>query len=99
MRQCCSALHWRRQAANDRHAAHVTALPCFAGPRDFYLRAFDSATGKEIWKARLPVGSQSGPMSYVSPKSGRQYIVVNAGGARQSPKRGDDVITCALPNR
>jgi quinate dehydrogenase (quinone) len=69
----------------------------FAGTQDYYLRAFDTATGREAWKARLPIGSQGGPMSYVSPKTGRQYIVVTAGGARQSKDRGDDVIAFSLP--
>lgn len=69
----------------------------FAGTQDYYLRAFDSATGEELWRGRLPVGSQAGPMTYVSPKSGRQYVVVNAGGARVSPDRGDYVIAYALP--
>lgn len=70
----------------------------FAGTQDFYLRAFDTASGKEIWKERLPVGSQSGPMTYVSPKNGKQYIIISAGGARQSPQRGDYVIAYALPD-
>ncbi|WP_321798149.1 glucose/quinate/shikimate family membrane-bound PQQ-dependent dehydrogenase [Caballeronia sp. J97] len=71
-------------------------LVFIAGTQDYYLRAFDSATGKEAWKARLPVGSQGGPMSYVSPKTGRQYVLISAGGARQSPDRGDYVIAYAL---
>lgn len=71
-------------------------LVFIAGTQDYYLRAFDSSTGKEMWKARLPVGSQGGPMSYVSPKTGRQYILISAGGARQSPDRGDYVIAYAL---
>jgi len=75
-----------------------SGLLFFAGTQDFYLRAFDTATGKEIWKDRLPVGSQSGPMTYVSPKTGKQYIVINAGGARQSPDRGDYIIAYALPD-
>lgn len=76
-----------------------SGLLFFAGTQDFYLRAFDTATGSEIWKARLPVGSQSGPMTYVSPKTGKQYIVINAGGARQSPDRGDYIIAYALPDK
>ncbi|XWJ89936.1 glucose/quinate/shikimate family membrane-bound PQQ-dependent dehydrogenase [Phytobacter ursingii] len=76
-----------------------SGLLFFAGTQDFYLRAFDTATGKEIWKDRLPVGSQSGPMTYVSPKTGKQYIVINAGGARQSPDRGDYIIAYALPEK
>ncbi|KPB14451.1 Quinate/shikimate dehydrogenase [Pyrroloquinoline-quinone] [Pseudomonas savastanoi] len=74
-----------------------SGLLFFAGTQDFYLRAFDSGNGNEIWKARLPVGSQSGPMTYVSPKTGKQYILLTAGGARQSPDRGDYVIAYALP--
>lgn len=74
-----------------------SGLVFFAGTQDFYLRAFDSANGKEIWRSRLPVGSQGGPMSYVSPRTGRQYVVITAGGARQSPRRGDYVIAYALP--
>lgn len=73
-------------------------LVFIAGTQDYYLRAFDSATGKEIWKARLPVGSQGGPVSYISPKNGKQYILISAGGARQSPDRGDYVIAYALPD-
>jgi quinate dehydrogenase (quinone) len=70
-------------------------LVFFAATQDYYLRAFDSSTGKEVWKARLPVGSQGTPMSYEL--NGRQYIVISAGGARQSPDRGDYVIAYALP--
>lgn len=33
-------------------------LVFIAGTQDYYLRAFDSSTGEEVWKARLPVGSQ-----------------------------------------
>ena len=72
-------------------------LVFIAGTQDFYLRAFDSATGKELWKGRLPVGSQGGPMTYVSAKTGKQYVVITAGGARQSPDRGDYVIAYTLP--
>jgi len=72
-------------------------LVFIAGTQDFYLRAFSAATGEELWKARLPVGSQGGPISYKSARSGKQYVVVTAGGARQSDDRGDYVIAYALP--
>ncbi|MCD9029129.1 membrane-bound PQQ-dependent dehydrogenase, glucose/quinate/shikimate family [Luteimonas sp. BDR2-5] len=77
----------------------VTAggLAFYAGTQDYYLRALDIASGDELWKGRLPVGAQATPMSYVSPKTGRQYVVIAAGGARQSPDRGDYVIAYALP--
>ena len=73
-------------------------LVFFAGSQDYYLRAWDAATGREVWKGRLPVGSQGGPMTYQSPKTGKQYVVISAGGARQSPDRGDYVIAYALPD-
>ncbi|WNW13277.1 glucose/quinate/shikimate family membrane-bound PQQ-dependent dehydrogenase [Pseudomonas sp. DTU_2021_1001937_2_SI_NGA_ILE_001] len=72
-------------------------LVFIAGTQDFYLRAFNSANGEEVWKTRLPVGSQGGPMTYVSPKTGKQYVVITAGGARQATQRGDYVIAYALP--
>jgi quinate dehydrogenase (quinone) len=68
-----------------------------AGTQDFYLRALDTATGKELWKGRLPVGSQGGPITYKSRKSGKQFVLVSAGGARLSQQRGDYVIAYSLP--
>jgi quinate dehydrogenase (quinone) len=77
--------------------ATASGLVFFAGTYDYYLRAIDAATGKELWKGRLPVGAQATPMTYVSPKTGRQYVVIAAGGARQSPDRGDYIVAFSLP--
>jgi quinate dehydrogenase (quinone) len=74
-----------------------SGLAFHAGTQDFYLRAYDQANGRELWKGALPVGSQATPMTYVSPKTGRQYVVISAGGSRQSTKRGDYLIAFALP--
>ena len=71
-------------------------LVFFAATQDYYLRAFNSSNGQELWKSRLPVGSQGTPMSYISPKTGKQYVVISAGAARQSPDHGDYVIAYAL---
>lgn len=79
--------------------ATAGGLVFYAGTQDYYLRAFDSASGHELWKARLPVGAQSTPMGYLSPASGRQFVVVSAGGARMTPDKGDYVIAYALPRR
>jgi quinate dehydrogenase (quinone) len=77
--------------------ATQAGLLFFAGSQDYYLRALDGATGLELWKARLPVGSQAGPITYVSPRTGKQYILVTAGGARQSRDRADYVLAFRLP--
>jgi quinate dehydrogenase (quinone) len=76
--------------------ATASGITFYAGTDDGYLRAWDTTTGRELWKDRLPVGSQATPMSYVSPATHRQYVVVVAGGAANSPNKGDYVIAYAL---
>jgi quinate dehydrogenase (quinone) len=71
-------------------------LVFFAATQDCYLRTLDSATGDEVWKARLPVGSQGTPISYVA-RDGKQYVLISAGGGRNTAERGDYVIAYALP--
>lgn len=69
-----------------------------AATLDNYLRAFDMATGKELWRARLPAGGQAAPISYVSERTGRQYVVVAAGGHQMlGTTLGDYMIAYALP--
>jgi quinoprotein glucose dehydrogenase len=63
---------------------------------DNYLRAFDSETGKEIWKYQLPAGGQATPMTYSI--GGKQYLVIAAGGhGKLGTKQGDYVIAFTLP--
>jgi quinoprotein glucose dehydrogenase len=65
---------------------------------DYYIRGYDVSNGKVIWKARLPAGGQATPMSYVSNKSGRQFVVVMAGGhGSLGTKMGDTLVAYALP--
>lgn len=74
-------------------------LTFFHGSLDYYVRAFDNNTGKELWRGRLPVGGQGAPMTYMG-KDGKQYMVVVAGGATRTgtnDNRGDYVIAYALP--
>jgi quinoprotein glucose dehydrogenase len=67
-----------------------------AGTREPLLRAFDAATGEELWKGQLPVPAQATPMSYQA--NGKQYVVVSAGGhgAFRTPQ-GDSVVAFRLP--
>ena len=63
---------------------------------DGFLRAFDSETGKEIWKYELPAGGQATPMTYSL--GGKQYVVIAAGGhGKLGTKQGDYVIAFSLP--
>jgi len=67
-----------------------------AATMDNYLRAFDSETGREIWKYQLPAGGQATPMTYTL--GGKQYLVITAGGhGKLGTKQGDYVIAFSLP--
>ena len=63
---------------------------------DRYFRAFDSGTGRELWKARLPAAGKATPMTYLA-SDGRQYLVIAAGGDGKAFGRSDELIAFALP--
>jgi quinoprotein glucose dehydrogenase len=68
-----------------------------AAAMDNYLRAFDIETGEELWKGRLPAGGQATPMTYRMSPSGRQFVVIAAGGhGKLETTRGDYVVAFAL---
>lgn len=73
-------------------------LTWIGATQDRYLRAFQTSTGKLVWQDRLPAGGQATPTTYISPKSGRQMIVIPAGGLPLlQSKTGDYVVAYALP--
>lgn len=47
-----------------------------AGVVDSTFRAVDVFTGEEVWTDSLPGSSTATPMSYVSPATGKQYVIV-----------------------
>ena len=65
---------------------------------DRNFRAFDIKNGEELWRYKLPAGSQTTPITYSV--DGRQYIVLTSGGHGQvDNKRGDYVLAFALPDK
>jgi quinoprotein glucose dehydrogenase len=75
-------------------------LTFIGATQDAYLRAIDTTTGRELWRARLPAGGQATPMTYWSAASGRQFVVIAAGGhGGIMSKTGDYVVAYALPRR
>ena len=75
-------------------------LTFVSGTIDNFLRAFDTETGAELWRGRLPAGGQAGPMTFVSPTTGKQYVVIPAGGhVSMQTDLGDAVVAFALPER
>ncbi|MDB5562765.1 MAG: glucose dehydrogenase [Hyphomicrobiales bacterium] len=66
---------------------------------DYYARAYDLVSGKQLWESRLPAGGQATPVTYLS-KSGRQFLVVVAGGhGSTGTKAGDTIIGYTLPKQ
>ncbi|MBU6377369.1 MAG: pyrroloquinoline quinone-dependent dehydrogenase [Gammaproteobacteria bacterium] len=64
---------------------------------DSKLRALDTASGKELWAADLPVPGMAVPMTYAV--NGKQYVVIAAGGnAQVGTPIGDYLIAYALPD-
>lgn len=43
---------------------------------DETVRTFDLRTGKVLWKEDLPGNGQSTPMTYMSQKNGKKYLIV-----------------------
>jgi quinate dehydrogenase (quinone) len=46
------------------------------GVMDSTMRAIDVFTGEEVWSDSLPGSSQGTPMSYISPETGLQYVLI-----------------------
>jgi quinoprotein glucose dehydrogenase len=62
---------------------------------DETFRAFDKATGKVLWKAKLPFSGNATPSTYMV--DGRQYVVISAGGGKSGRPSGGSLVAFALP--
>jgi hypothetical protein len=89
-------------------------LVFIAATNDSRFRAFDKDTGEEIWTARLPASGHATPMTYQGRTTGRQFVVIAAGGGNKYnttyaaklvafalPRSGDtvEVTTVVAPRR
>src|SRR5581483_9603276 len=78
--------------------ATAGGLIFIAGTFDPYLRAFDVETGNELWKGQLPNSGHATPMTFLS-QSGKQYVVIAAGGHDKisEEKPSDELVAFTLP--
>jgi quinoprotein glucose dehydrogenase len=63
---------------------------------DRTLRAFNAATGAELWHDILPANADATPMTYRG-ADGRQYVAVAAGGHAGLGSTSDALVAYALP--
>jgi quinoprotein glucose dehydrogenase len=78
----------------------ASGLIFIAAVMDDYLRAFDIENGNMLWEARLPAGGQATPMTFFLDDTGKQYVVIAAGGhGRMGTTIGDYLVAYALPDQ
>lgn len=78
----------------------VTAggLVFVGGTTDSKFRAFDKQTGEVLWETKLEAPAFATPMTYFGPRSGKQFVVVAAGGGNKYTKKfGDALVVFSLP--
>jgi quinoprotein glucose dehydrogenase len=89
-----------KTGASNLGGSIVTAggLVFIGATNDNRFRAFDKDTGEEIWTYRLPASAHATPMTYTGPKSGRQFIIIAAGGGNKYNNNAmSRLIAFALP--
>jgi glucose dehydrogenase len=74
----------------------ASGLVFIGATTDRYFRAFDTGSGRELWKFGLPAGGKATPMTYLG-GDGRQYVVIAAGGDGKAWGWSDEIIAFALP--
>lgn len=86
-------IEWRVPLGElDRKGGTISGLPNLGGPAtndtgvvfigatlDPHIRAFDTSTGKMLWKGDLPTAARATPLVFTS-ASGRQMVAIAAGG-------------------
>jgi quinoprotein glucose dehydrogenase len=78
----------------------VTAggLVFIGATNDSRFRAFDKDSGKELWVTRLPASAHATPMTYLGKRTGKQFVVVAAGGGNKYNKDySDALVAYSLP--
>ena len=65
---------------------------------DSRFRAFDKDTGKDLWTVRVPASAHATPMTFLSKKNKKQYVVIAAGGGNKyNDKYSDSLVAFCLP--
>jgi quinoprotein glucose dehydrogenase len=76
----------------------ATGVTFVGATDDRKFRAFETATGKNLWTVELNASAESTPISYQG-SDGRQFVAITAtgGGLIGAKLEGDEVVAFALP--
>lgn len=78
----------------------VTAggLVFIGATNDKRFRAFDKDTGQELWSYALPASAHATPMTFLGRRSGKQFLVIAAGGGNKYNRDySDALVAFSLP--
>lgn len=76
----------------------ASGLTFIGASLDRQFRAIDTLTGRELWAAPLEAPAFATPVTYVSPRSGRQFVAVAVGGfSKYGPNAGLYLAAFAIP--
>ena len=66
---------------------------------DSRFRGFDAKTGEQLWATDLEASAHATPITYMVKKSGKQFVVIAAGGGGYfRGKVSDALVAFALPD-
>ena len=80
----------------------VTAggLVFIGATRDSRFRAFDARTGEQLWATELEASAHATPVTYLGKKTGKQFVVIAAGGGGYFRGQVSDALAAfALPDK
>jgi len=73
-------------------------LAFIGATNDRKFRAFDKDTGAELWVTELPASGMATPMTFLGKKTGKQFVVIAAGGGNKYDKKfTGKLVAFALP--
>jgi quinoprotein glucose dehydrogenase len=79
--------------------ATAGGLVFIGSTNDKRFRAFDARTGAELWVAKLEASAHATPITYRGERTGRQFVVIAAGGGGAFDRGQADVVAAfALPD-
>ena len=103
---------WKTPLGGEQGGKEKTGLPNLGGSivtngvvfigatADARFRAFDAKTGEELWTAELEANANATPATYLGKKTGKQFVVIAAGGGGYfRGKTSDTLAAFALADR
>ena len=80
--------------------ATAGGLVFIGATRDSRFRAFDARTGEQLWATELEASAHATPVTYLGKKTGKQFVVIAAGGGGYfRGKVSDTLAAFALPDK